>query len=253
MPAEFGWSTVATTGVVLFLYFLAQYGMFVRLARWLRLFKPPTERLRRIVSETTRRMNVPVRAVWEVTGPYSYAGALPTTRELIFSTRLLELHPDNEVAAICAHELGHLSESRLTLMGRLVGSLWLFPLLFLGPATSAFGFRGIALLVAPASLLMVFARRLARRMEHRADTVAVEHQNEAGTYARALERLYQANQMPAVMASDRLPHPHLYDRLLAAGLTPEYPRPKPPAQSAWHGALMWIPLGVLVGLTLAQA
>lgn len=253
MPAEFGWPMVALTGVVLFLCFLAQYGMFVRLARGLRLFKPPTERLRRIVSETARRMNVPVRTVWEVTGPYSYAGALPTTRELIFSTRLLERHADDEVAAICAHELGHLSESRLTLVGRLVGSLWLFPLLFLGPATSAFGLRGLALLVAPAALLLVFARRLARRMEQRADTVAVEHQSEAGTYARALERLYQANQMPAVMANNRLPHPHLYDRLLAAGLTPEYPRPKPPAKSAWHGVLMWFLLGVLVGLTLAQA
>ncbi len=253
MPAAFGWPMVTITSVVLFLFFLAQYGMFVRLARELRLFKPPTERLRRIVSEATRRMNVPVRAVWEVTGPYSYAAALPTTRELLFSTRLLERQADDEVAAICAHELGHLSESRRALVGRLAGSLWPFPLLFFGAAVSALGAGGFAVVALATGLLMVFLRRLARRMEQRADVIAVENQRESGTYARALERLYQANQMPAVMTSNRLPHPHLYDRLLAAGLTPEYPRPRPPAKSAWHGALMWILLGLLVGLALAQA
>ncbi len=253
MPAEFGWPMVAITGVVLFLYFLAQYGMFVRLARGLRLFKPASERLQRIVSEAASRMNVPVRAVWELTGPYSYAAALPTTRELLFSTRLLERHADGEVAAICAHELGHLSESRLTLIGRLVGSLWIFPLLFFGAAVSAFGAGGFAAIAVSSALLAVFLRRLAQRMEKRADRVAVENQGESGTYARALERLYQANQMPAVMPSNRLPHPHLYDRLLAAGLTPEYPRPPAPSKSSWTGTLVWTVLAVLIGWTLARS
>ena len=55
----------------------------------------------------------------------------------------------------------------------------------------------------------------------------------------ALAKLYQANDMPAVMPKKRLPHPHLYDRMVVAGVTPDFPRPDRPAQ--WGNRL-----GVLI-------
>ena len=35
-------------------------------------------------------------------------------------------------------------------------------------------------------------------------------------------KLYQANEMLAVMPKKRMPHPHLYDRMVVAGVTPDF-------------------------------
>jgi hypothetical protein len=96
-------------------------------------------------------------------------------------------------------------------------------------------------------LLLKLAKRIARRMERHADDAAIQGTADAAIYARALEKIYQANQLPAVMRSNNMVHPHLYDRMLAAGVTPDYPRPQPPGRMAWPGwAVFLIPLGVLV-------
>jgi hypothetical protein len=52
--------------------------------------------------------------------------------------------------------------------------------------------------------------------------------------------------MPAGMPGKRQVHPHLYDRLLAAGVTPDYPRPKPPTSLHWTTGLMYAVLVILV-------
>jgi hypothetical protein len=71
---------------------------------------------------------------------------------------------------------------------------------------------------------------------------------EVQTYARALERIYEVNLTPAVLGG-RPMHPHLYDRLLAAGVQPSYPRPAPPRRDA-YAAVVVAPLGVF-GLAMA--
>jgi hypothetical protein len=45
----------------------------------------------------------------------------------------------------------------------------------------------------------------------------------------ALERIYEVNLVPAVLGHKLAPHPDLYDRQLAAGYTPSYPRPDRPS------------------------
>jgi hypothetical protein len=77
--------------------------------------------------------------------------------------------------------------------------------------------------------------RISRKLETRADDMATANEGDAGTYARALTRLYADNLLPAVTAKERATHPHLYDRLLAAGVTPDFPRPAPAVSMAWHG------------------
>jgi len=66
------------------------------------------------------------------------------------------------------------------------------------------------------------------------------HQLEPGVYARALEKIYQDNLVSAVATSNSQAHPHLYDRMLAAGIQPEYPRPTKPSAMAWPSVLMWV-------------
>jgi hypothetical protein len=86
--------------------------------------------------------------------------------------------------------------------------------------------------------LAVLFRNVAARMEKRADEVAHTAVSPA-RYARALERLYEANLVPAVLSKKAAkPHPHLYDRVLAAGVTPGYPRPEPPSSRRFEAALV---------------
>ena len=70
-------------------------------------------------------------------------------------------------------------------------------------------------------------------MDRRADSEAILRQTDEGNYARALEKLYRINLIPAVMPARGQIHPHLYDRMLAAGVTPDFPRPKPPGTLHW--------------------
>ena len=67
----------------------------------------------------------------------------------------MDLCSDEELRTVCFHELAHLRESKATLLGRLLGSLFLFPLIFIKPALNAFGIAG--LLVPPAAALVLAA------------------------------------------------------------------------------------------------
>jgi hypothetical protein len=56
--------------------------------------------------------------------------------------------------------------------------------------------------------------------------VAQTTEGDPGCYAKALERIYKENLMPAAVAQ-RTTHPNLYDRMVQAGVTPDFPRPLP--------------------------
>ena len=170
--------------------------------------------------------------MWMMTGVAAQAYAFPFTGELIFSERLLRVCTDEEVATICAHELAHLGEPGMVLAGRFAGSLMFFPLLFLNPCFHSWG-MGFLLLPLFSLLLARFSKWLSLRMERRADQAGTGSQVDEGVYARALEKLYRENQVPAVNINNSQTHPHLYDRMLAAGITPEYPRPARPAKTTW--------------------
>jgi hypothetical protein len=84
-----------------------------------------------------------------------------------------------------------------------------------------------------------FLSRRRRRMEVRADVFGSSVYEDKSIYARALAKLYQANEIPAVMPRKRMPHPHLYDRMVVAGVTPEFPRPDRAARwGSWLGVLI---------------
>jgi hypothetical protein len=192
-------------------------------------------------------MRVPVRGVYLARVSVAQAFALPMTRELLFTQRLLDLLTDDEVAAVCAHELGHLTESSSVLWARMIQSLAIFPWVFLNPLMHAFGVNAVFGL----SIFMVgvptVVRRLARKMESRADGIAKANEGDAGTYARALLRLYEDNLAPAALAKKSGTHPDLYDRLLAAGMTPDFPRPAPAKSMAWNGWVVVLLAGLLLG------
>jgi Zn-dependent protease with chaperone function len=110
MPEDLGWGTAAVAGGYLAFHFALQWGLAVRFLRLAGTLRPPDERLERVVAESAARAGLPAPRAWLLGGVQALAFALPTTREVIFSKRLLEIGSDDEVSAICAHELAHLKE-----------------------------------------------------------------------------------------------------------------------------------------------
>lgn len=112
----------------------------------------------------------------------------------------------------------------------MAGAFIFLPLFAISPIIGTFGFPGFIAILVVVYLGYRMLQRLARVMEVRADVVGKTHEGDPGTYARALEKLYETNLLPVVMRQKHLSHPHLYDRLLAAQITPAYPRPAPPSR-----------------------
>jgi Zn-dependent protease with chaperone function len=251
MPEEPGIATAIIAAGVL-LYILAwNFGLFMRVLRVIGALRPADQRLRGIVAERARRAGVREPVSWLLDVPLAQALAMPTTRELMFTSRLMEISSDEEISAVCAHELAHLTESKRVVGLRLVGTLTYYPLIFLQPAMH-YGLLALASIFLWISLLAQANRNLSRRMETRADKFATEFQGDEGVYARALEKLYCDSLMPAVNSSNRRAHPNLYDRMLAAGIQPDYPRPAKPGRMAWTGYVIPLALGALIGVSLAR-
>jgi Zn-dependent protease with chaperone function len=248
MPGEFN-STALIIGVgVAALWFIWAWGGFFWLGRILGLFQPPPERLRKIVADTSVRMKVPFRDVWLMRSPSAQAAAMPGPRRLLFSGRLLEIAPDDEIAAICAHELAHLTESKTQRYSRSIRMLAFLPWIFFSPLTHLLGLPAFYGLLFITIVFPRIYRKISRKLESRADEIAKTNEGDAGTYARALGRLYADNLAPAVMAKSRATHPHLYDRMLASGVTPDFPRPAAARVMAWHGHIFGILAGLLFGM-----
>jgi Zn-dependent protease with chaperone function len=245
MPDEFDYrvATIFTTVVGLAIFWSRDGWMYV--ATKLNILVAAPERLQRIVNQTAAQMNVSVRETRLLRISFAQAYAQPANRTLVFTERMLEFMTDDEIAAICAHELGHLTESRATYYSRYIYFLMSLPWLLFKPLVHLCGAVGFILLSLNTALVPIIYRKLSHKLEKRADDIAVAHQPDAGVYARALERLHEDNLVPAVLPEERATHPHLYDRMLAAGVTPGFPRPAAPAKMAWNGTIMAMAVGAL--------
>ena len=237
-------------------------GVFVGLARagvldvlaLLRLTEPVPPRLLTAVAQAARSLGAAMPRVAVVRWGPANAFAFPFANRLAFSSRCVESLSDQELAAVAAHEIGHLGEPWRIRLARGAALFALLPLVGLVACIELWGPLGTLAPLSGMLLLVLGFRGLASRMEQRADQLA----HAAGPpeiYARALERLYVLNAMPAVM-SGRPVHPHLYDRLQAAGITPDFPRPAPPSMTRMRVAtllaILWLvpASALLAGLPL---
>lgn len=219
---------------------------------WLPLFKlfprkpkPHEERLNQMVQEVATETGVTPRWVFYGRTPQAQAAALVFLRSLVISTRLMEELDDAELRSVLHHETAHLKEGWGVSFSRLLPLAGFVPFIFVEPLLHYWGSQSLLLLFLFPFLALRLARWISRKMENRADAAALESVAEPAVYARALEKLYRANQLPAVMRNNRLAHPHLYARMLSAGVTPDYPRPARPGMMAWPGlASFLLPLAL---------
>lgn len=247
MPAQFNLTCLGIAAALIGLLVWYEQIGGIYLGRKFGLLAEPPERLRRIVKDTATRMNVLYRELWLMRISFAQAYAIPSRRRLLFSERLLELLSDAEIASICAHELAHLTEARKDYALRYVSYLIFLPWIFITPTLHTLGILGLFLLLGITLSVPVLFKKISHRLEVRADGIAHTNETDPGVYAQALARIYEDNLLPAVNPKKQATHPHLYDRLLAAGMTPDFPRPEPPMAISWQGTFF---AGLMGGLAV---
>lgn len=246
MPYELNWVAIPLTAGVLATMLWSIYGGTIWLLRVAGVLAEAPPRLVGIVREVAERMQLPMPRLWLLRAFGANALALPVLNVLLITEGAAEALSDEELAAVCAHEFGHLSEPKGVIAARILTTLSPLPAIFIKPALHLWSGAGCIVIGVAMILTSRVTRNFRHRMEKRADSVATGHQGAPPEiYARTLERLYQVNQVPAVMSKNMV-HPSLYDRLLAAGVTPSYPRPAPPARFSWQRMLAMLLLFVSV-------
>lgn len=252
MPDELNTEALDVFAGLLLFYVLWNRFIIRWISRKLRVLVLPPARLQTIATETAARMRVQFRKVWLIRSSVAQALADIRNRDVMFTERLLQILSDEEIAAICAHELGHLTEPKSERLKRSLLTTSLLPWVFLKPLVHTFGmpaFLGLTLFTLGVQALR---RRISRKLESRADRIAAGNTAESGVYAHALLRLYEDNQVPAVIAQNTTTHPDLYDRMLAAGVTPDFPRPSASRQMAWHGHAFAGIFGLLLAILVIR-
>jgi Zn-dependent protease with chaperone function len=227
--AQLGWALgfLAVSGAL-------SAGLIHHVLHALGMFRSAGPRLSALVAECSAETGVAVKSVWEFSSPVAYAAALVTQRTLIFSTTLSADLDDEELRAICRHELAHLNEGPALIFLRVTQMpLSLLPFVFTSALVVSFGPFALLAPILSWLLLLRFFRRLSLRLEKRADDAARQGAG-SPAFARALERINRRNLVPSVLsAKASRTHPDLYDRMIAAGVTPDYPRPLPPPDHHW--------------------
>lgn len=196
---------------------------------------PATREVRAIAEAAAEAEGVRVALVLRApTDRLANAAAIPWARTMIVTDRIVRLLKPDELRAVLAHEAGHLSEAPWVAAARLGTAFTLLFVLTTGVRVGAALHPEGALVAIAVGLLLavpglLVLRRVARRMEERADARARSTTGSA-VLADALTKIHEDARMPMVTGARRV-HPDLYDRLVACGRDPG-PRPSPPRRRA---------------------
>lgn len=226
----------------LVLDFALVMGGSVALLRALGLLKPMGDPDRnQVIREQAEKQGVPIRGVFEVALPSVNAFAFPWTRDVAFTVSAMRVLDDAEVRSVAAHELGHL-KGKTSIRWMMFAGLPSLVMIGLAPAAMRSGLPlvGLGFFLLHVAVARLLAR-ISRKFEHEADAEAKTGEHEDGVYARALEKIHESNLIPAVIPPNAS-HPSLYDRMLAAGVAPDFPKPPAPSRT------MPMVLGMLAAL-----
>ncbi len=221
------WVGLAVNTAVMFVYARWGFLSFLRVTRRL----VPSARLEKIARPLLKEAALGDASASVYRSGSANALAFPHARMLCVTTVAMDHLDDEEIGAVLSHEIGHLRESAAVRWGRIIFITTLVPniaaaLVFLVRGSPALTFIPLAF----AWVGIIGAKMLGKYAEKSADSHAI-HTADHTVYARALEHIYSLNGVPAVLRGKGGIHGHLYDRLVATGTTPSFPRPLPPKRA----------------------
>jgi hypothetical protein len=206
------------------------WGGGVLVARMLGLAYPALPRAQHAADWAAERVGIRPTAVFEITWPIVRVDAYIFSRYLVFTDAAATHLSDEELFALATREITFFQQPRLAGTLRIIDSTAIYFLL----ACSAIGAtisRQAMLTGAMITVVIAFLMRpFYRRAQLKADALAASAAIDPAAALRAMTRQYELNLHPVVAVSNRSPDAHLYDRLVKAGLQPEYPRPAPPSR-----------------------
>lgn len=220
-------------GAFLLLFLLWILGGWFWIFRKLGWIRRANRRFEALAAPLLTRLNLEKTPIFEM--PFMQVNAFAHTilKQMIFTEAAIERMDDSELRSIVAHEAGHLLEGWNTSLKRISSYFLLLPVLALRLILHAFGFpflMGTLFVVYAIVILLGFVtRKEATKLEQAADSVA-HRESDEGVYATSLEKLSRLNFVPPIIGRKRMRHPEVYDRMVAAGVTPTYARPDPPSQ-----------------------
>jgi Zn-dependent protease with chaperone function len=229
IPPRMGPAAVAVLAVATLGFGLLYWKSGLAILRLLGWARPASDRLQAVFDRAAESMRIRPVAVWEVPWSVANAFAFPLRRDVAVTDGALRLLDDHDLTTLAHHELAHLEEPPRVRLARSL--VWVLFLLMVAapPVTGSWGWAGLTVLCVVAWGLALALLALSRRQEQAADAAAKAGEGEAGREAACLEKLYRAELIPVVQGSRLVrSHPDLWDRMLAAGVQPSYPRPKPP-------------------------
>lgn len=230
-------------GVIAWLLFL-NFGGLLLLWRWLGQSEPAApdlaQRLQALAPEAPPRV-----VIWK--SEMGQALAFFWSNTIAFSQGSLAALDPAQIEAIARHELAHLREPVLVRALRLINLVSAGSAVLIFPITKSYDMTGLLIFLGIFVGLNKLLVRLARKMEVQADDAAA--QSDPAVYAGALEQLYRINLMPGVVSrkANQI-HPNLYDRMVSAGVTPDWVRPQPP--SKWYKLVIIIELAIAIALSM---
>jgi Zn-dependent protease with chaperone function len=228
IPPRMGPAAVAVLAAATLGFGLLYWKSGLSILRLLGWARPATDRLQTVFDHAAESMGIRPAAVWEVQWSVANAFALPMRREVAVTDGALRVLDDADLVTIAHHELAHLEEPPRVRLAR--SFVWVVFLLMVAaqPVSGTWGLEGLAVLCTVAWGLVLALLALNRRQERTAD-IAAKNDEESGREAASLEKIYRDQLLPVVQGFRLVrSHPDLWDRMLAAGVQPSYPRPKPP-------------------------
>lgn len=167
-----------------------------------------------LVEELSRRAGLPMPKVYVIDSPHPNAfatGRNPQHAAVAATTGLLDLLSHEEVAAVMAHELGHVRNRDtliMTMVATIAGAISMvanFGLFFRGSDGRGAGIAGLAAVIVAPFAAMIVQLAISRTREYGADRAGAEISGNPRALASALAKLAQgAARIPNPIA-ERVP------------------------------------------------
>lgn len=243
MPAEFSRYSIfiLLIAVLVILFFFLGFTFF--LAKLTSFVLPAPDNVQTLAKNVAGLTGLPtLKGIYIIPWKSINGFAFPFIKQIGITEQALSELNDEEISAIIAHECGHCKENPLIQLLRTVQGLLILHLAAALPVINSFGWFPYVCIVYGFLIISGLINKVRKKMEMKADLVAMGVEIYKIPFARALEKVARTNLFPVVLGRKSI-HGELYDRMENTGIDLSYEKPEPPAYKFYY-------LGFLIAIIL---